>query len=547
MKKVFIILALLYLNNLLYSQNLIPHDTLIEDFNYFIKTLELSHPDPYSAFGNKIEFHRNVQNIRDNLPSVGMTGFDFYILLSRFLSALNDGHTGLYPPDVYPPDVYPTDTTNYSLPVKFKITVDGMFISLIDKEYEKASGAKVLAIENIQIDSLLKIVHNLRPGENIYGDYLNLTGNIIQKKMAKNIFQSQKNYLIFTVQTPDGRNDNIKINYSPAEINSNAASFPSFAGIIPDKKIFDTRFLDKDKKTAYFGWYHAITCREVMESMRNSPSNLKNALNSLYKKLELKRPEEDIKAVELLPSLFESFAGLLKEMKTNKSKYLVVDLRFNPGGYTPITIPLLYMLFGDKYFEFNPKIEYNRMISELLMKKFHTTLSEYNKNNNTSYSFGDYQFSGFFEPDTSLSIEQRRNQFFENLKKMKYSTINSISNTDGQPIYTPKIIILTSPVTFSAAYHFMWFLYSIGDAKIIGVPSSQAGNTFMENTPLELPLTHIQGSISNAVQIFFPDDKVKGKILMPDYPMNWELFKKYSFDNNAEILYVLDLIKAGKL
>jgi hypothetical protein len=29
--------------------------------------------------------------------------------------------------------------------------------------------------------------------------------------------------------------------------------------------------------------------------------------------------------------------------------------------------------------------------------------------------------------------------------------------------------------------------------------------------------------------------------------MDWELFKKYSFDNNAELMYIIDLIKDKKL
>ena len=105
---------------------------------------------------------------------------------------------------------------------------------------------------------------------------------------------------------------------------------------------------------------------------------------------------------------------------------------------------------------------------------------------------------------------------------------------------------MQGPDTFSAAYHFVYFLTQIGNASIVGVPSRQAGNTFMETTNFALPNTKISGNISNSHQLFYPDDPKKGKLLMPDYAMNWDDFAKYNFDPNAEILYVLDLIKNKK-
>ncbi len=106
---------------------------------------------------------------------------------------------------------------------------------------------------------------------------------------------------------------------------------------------------------------------------------------------------------------------------------------------------------------------------------------------------------------------------------------------------------MCSPLTFSASFHFLYFLSEIGNATIVGVPPSQAGNAFMESTFFELPLTKTTGSISNAMQIFFPHNKNQGKIFTPDFSMTWDDFTKYEFDENAEILYCIDLIKQGKI
>ena len=540
MKKLTFVLFALLLNNFIFAQVLIPRDSLVSDFNYLIKTLEASHPDPYSAFGNKIEFHRKAQLIRENLPKEGMLQFDFYNRISTFISSINDGHTS-----IYQPENITDDTVNYSLPVKFKIAHDFIYISSAAKEYESLSGGKILSIENIGIDSLIKSINIIRPSENLYGSYLNLVKILSQRRTIKHLFPNLQNQISILIELPDGKKSSTKFDYYTDDNLKQKTwkNFANFCNLTPDDKLIDSKFIDKQNKIAYIGWYNSITSREVVEMVKKrSPSYLNVNLNSVYNALNRKRPADNNAAIQEIPSLFETFSTVLNKMKENNSTHLIIDLRYNPGGYTPITIPILYMLFGDKYFEFNPEIEYNRLISELYLKKFNMTLQQFNKNRQSNYQLGDYQFSGFFEQDTTISVIERRNNFLNNQRDQGFSTFNCIENLNGKSIYSPKIIVLTSPTTFSASYHFVWFLSQIGNTKIIGVPSSQAGNTFMETTPFELSKTHLKGSISNAVQVFYPNDDQKGKILTPDFPMNWELFKKYSFDNNAEIMYLLDLI-----
>ena len=81
-------------------------------------------------------------------------------------------------------------------------------------------------------------------------------------------------------------------------------------------------------------------------------------------------------------------------------------------------------------------------------------------------------------------------------------------------------------------------------AKIVGVPSSQAPNTFMEVTPFTLPRTNLEGSISNSLQLFLPADDPCAKQLTPDILLTYDDYKRYNFDNQAEVLFLLDYIKA---
>ena len=68
MKKRILTILLLFITNLFFWQKLIPRDTLIADFNYLVRAIEATHPEPYSNFGNKIQYHRNAQLIKGKIP-----------------------------------------------------------------------------------------------------------------------------------------------------------------------------------------------------------------------------------------------------------------------------------------------------------------------------------------------------------------------------------------------------------------------------------------------------------------------------------------------
>jgi hypothetical protein len=117
---------------------------------------------------------------------------------------------------------------------------------------------------------------------------------------------------------------------------------------------------------------------------------------------------------------------------------------------------------------------------------------------------------------------------------------------NGQPIYSPEhIYVVTDPLTFSAAFHFSHHLWKMG-ATIAGVTSSQAPNTFMANQSFYLPRTGLTGDICALIQICFPDDDPRAKQFTPDLMPTYEDYKRYNFDDNAPILYLLDIIKKKK-
>ena len=206
------------------------------------------------------------------------------------------------------------------------------------------------------------------------------------------------------------------------------------------------------------------------------------------------------------------------------------------------------MMYGDKYLDYECPAEYNRLLSPLLLRKWGVESIElYNESNGTDYRWGDFLFGRFFNrPNSRASIEEKRKDFSY---IAYYGGVGSeyTANLNGIPVHEPHVTVLCSPQTFSAAYHFMYLLTRMGRTTIVGVPSRQAGNSFMENTRFELPNTKIEGGVSNGVQIFFPNDPYMGKILTPDFAMRLHDFAKYEFDPNAEISYALDLMDGDEI
>ena len=233
--------------------------------------------------------------------------------------------------------------------------------------------------------------------------------------------------------------------------------------------------------------------------------------------LKKEMPADTLQAIRALPSFSGTFAAMLKEMKKHHSEYLIIDLRGNSGGWTPIVLASLYQLYGDKYLQKDMDTEYYRIVSPLYMNKLEITLEEFNRRYGTDYSFGDYTFS--MKEQEDIPLDTLRRQFIDGCMS---SVKEELRAQKGAPVYAPKqVFVVTDERTFSAAFHYAFMLWKMG-ATVVGVPSGQAPNTFMEQTLFKLPYTGIEGSISNSVQIFLPGKDKRAKTFWPDVMLTYD-------------------------
>jgi hypothetical protein len=509
---------------------------LRNDFRYLVMAIEQTHPDPYTAFGSKLLFHRTVQEYLDHI-SDSLSLNQFRDLVEQFMAVLGDGHTVLNSPPT------PDAARRLSLPLAFGIATDGIFVYRAAVEYQHLVGSRVLRIASLSLDSLMRIVRRTTPSENRYGTYRNLTRMLRYDNLARRMFAAFTGSLPLTLESLDHDTVAVELTYR-ADVDLVPRN--SRAGISAHNGLLYWNMIGEQEPVGYFAW-HGIVSREVAEaSLRNgNMESVNNTLNWIYSFLRdtprSGNVEEDIARA---PGLYERFRALLEHMKARGGQYLIIDLRRNGGGMTPLVRPLMYMLYGDEFLAHDFQPEYYTLISPLLLEKWGVeSVDEYNQSNGTDFRVGDYRFFRFWPSDASQSAEERR--ALDNITYFSQVGAEYVEDLGGTPVYTPHIIVLISPDTFSAAYHFMYFLWDMGGATVLGVPSRQAGNAFMETTPFTLPHTRLEGSISNAMQVFFPNDAERGKVFMPDFPMTWHDFARFDFDAYAEVLYALEVIEEG--
>jgi hypothetical protein len=523
----------------------IPTDSIVADFNEFVRLLEETHPDPYTNYGGKPFFRLEAMDTRFGLIEDSVTSSDELARrITKFLAPLEDGHTNI---DMGFSSFFEEREPEMGAPIDFRPISDGVVINSITSEYKDLLGSRLIAIEGIPLKEICTNLAEYRTAENEIGR-INLfcfINGLSPNELRKAIPDMRQDSITFQFQTPEGKQMNLTLplidRYGPGsniELSSVEHTKP-----FPSQGNLSYLFVDDKKNTMYFRSSQIIS-RDALEIMINRGMDVGQYLKRTYMQFnEDEMPNDVNKALAKIPSFSDEFGKMLHVMKKSKSKNLIIDLRGNSGGFTPITLPTLYQLWGDKYLEEAPRfgIKFIQLFSPLYMKKMNITMEQLNAEmQDYGFILGDYIATSEGDYSPEEITDEYRDRMIE---EMTSSVKDKLMAQHGKPVYTPEhVYVLINPTTYSAAFHYAFFLWKMG-ATVVGLPSKQAPNTYMEATPFELPRTNLKGNISNSLQLFMPNDDPRAHQFTPDLMPTYEDYKHYNFDMNTELLFLLDYIK----
>ncbi len=496
-------------------------DSLVADWRELTGYLEATHPDPYTAFGGRPFFRREVERVEGELCD-NITVAEFGRLAGAFLARLEDGHTFVNTSGGG------VDWLAARYPISASAMGDGLVVDFIAADRADMIGARVESIGGVGVDELLDRVRKLSPVENESGAMARLGGGLFSLGAMRQLVPELGTEVEVVFRRADGEEVTVGLEYVDAATyealyldKEGATVGRPVWNAVDESEFMNYRFVDSDRKMMLFR-YTAITSREALERVAGWP-NREAMIRQVYDYvLGREMPEDLDEAVAGVPSLHETFAAMLAEMKREGAPYLVIDLRGNDGGFTPTVFQTIYQIWGEKYMSKDDfGTNYCQLVSPLYLRKTGMTLDEYNESNGTNVAMGDFMFA-------------------------EWDGRESVDRSKPGAIYEPeRVFVLTDAGTFSAAFHYAFFLWKMG-ATVVGTPSGQAPNSFMEVTPFELTHTGVRGSISNSMQVFVPSGDRRARVFWPDVMLSPEDYKKYGFDKYSEVLYLLDHLNLDK-
>ncbi|MFX1254004.1 MAG: S41 family peptidase [Promethearchaeota archaeon] len=525
----------------------IQRDDLIQDIRDLTNILENAHPDPYIRGGGKIVYHRRLQNLIREIPPKGMSRQEFFFHLRPFIAKIGDGHTAIYL------DQSPADNENPGgIPLFFDVVDEKLYVDgVTDTEYLSLIGCILVSVEGVAFEDLVKRQAKQVGYENIYHliGLLGKKGSLFYGNALKSLVPEWKNpeQIEVVLLHPSGKE---KSHTFPPSKNVKFPLFrqkTNFPTPETNNKYFSYHFMDSDKNIAFLQLLNMTTYREAFEYWNvTGMINFDSWSRKVYTIFNNKEPPEDINARLIgIPAATETFLSLVKEMNKENTKYLIVDLRQNFGGFDAMIHILLYFLIGfEKTISLAMKNAEVRKLSEYLHKDSENgiELDKIHYRNLVPLTINDYDFSQdpIFSPEAvRKSVTKNHSSIFEKMP----SFFKEFRSGEYEAHYLPKtIIVLCTNSTFSSGFNLMTELYHLG-AILIGTPSAQAGNSFGNCRTFKLSNSKLTGMYSTKYFIAFPDDPEKGRNLLPHYQLTYEKLASYDFDPNSIVLYALDIIK----
>ena len=288
-----------------------------KDIEFLVKIIKEKHPNPFYRTSES-EFIAQAEELKSQLD--GLTDHQVVVKLMKLVASLKDGHSSIYPGGSK------KILFDRWFPIRFYKFSDGIYITAADKRYSHLVGAKIIKINNVEINSALKVSAELIASDNNFGAEEWSSFYLINAYFLKALKINDKlESLILSVQIKNKRK---KV------------------------KIFSIR--SKFKMSWYKSLLKGPPGGEYVDAFPDRsriPFHLQNInlLNYWFTHLKDKKTIY-MQLNEIFNHRGETFAffhqRLFKYIEENKAdvEKLIVDLRYNSGGNGHMLLPFIHGL-----------------------------------------------------------------------------------------------------------------------------------------------------------------------------------------------------------
>ncbi|HET8844732.1 MAG TPA: S41 family peptidase [Ktedonobacteraceae bacterium] len=519
---------------------------LQEDVLQLTNLLVESHPDPYSAGGGTLAFHRRVQNILASIPEDGMTSSDFLRLLRPLVASVQDGHTSIRPSEKEGGQtVHPRPWLDWDV-VEGQLYLAGVY----RPEDGHFLGARLRMLEGLAFAQLIEGVSRVRGCDNEYHRLVCLGRAFAEPEFLADILgcEALPQQLHLTLQLPDGSEQTTVFPLSetaPGKVIQPATSV-SMSDL--NAAQLGWSFLDEQRKIACLRATSMSYYREAFEYSYavGYQSHIHANLKKTAQEVTSDPLPEDIAArIALIPSATDLLQELFGALRAAQSTHLIIDVRHNGGGNSLFGAMLLYFLYG-----------LERLLSTdegYQIQRYSPLFFQANQNlkpadHQDALQNGGYDFS--MEKAWQIGQHQKRSKEdldheYQDLRRIVARTPTFSALLEQQlweATWTPQVLVLTSADTYSAGFDLVLALYRQG-ADVIGVPSAQAANCFIDGLWYQLKHSQLEGWISYKRSLGFPDDAERGKLLRPHIELSYAYLASQGFDPHATVRLALEHLK----
>lgn len=497
---------------------------LLEDARELARIIEDTHPDPYTAGGGRIAFHRRLHQALNAIPDEGMTKIEFLRLMRPFVAGVGDAHTNFM--RGYGVDPRRVD----GVPLRLKVIEESLVVVGVERARQGLLGSRLVSVEGLPLSELVARQRRQEGIDNQYHAlYVLATRSLASREYLRDLVPEwpDAGRVRVELQRPDGGREVLEM--TPPRGNPAWATPPSRVALpVPGRSGFQKAFLqppDGGQDIAYIRFRHMGGYLETREQRDPIIS-------------KIVRPS----------SATAEFRELVTEMKQRGTQTLILDSRGNPGGNSLMSEILVYYIYGkEKLHEMvgvgtgeHGAFRYSKLY---FADRPSESLAAINQGRAVPLVEGDYDFAWSYVSGTPIARRSGSEGEPPAVKFFRLSPTFREEYDSGtySGYYTPRnVIVLCDAGTLSAGFSVVVEFWRLG-ATTVGTPPAQGPNSYGSAAIFTLRHTGLKGMVPMISAAHFPDDPSKAHVLPVDHLLTYERFASYNFDPNAEYLYALTL------